>query len=175
MEIYLIRHTAPLVTPGFIYGRTEVELRASFDEEAGIIQQKLPKNLDVVYSSPSRRCTQLAALLSTDYQIDDRLYEFHFGDWEGQTWDTIDPRESQAWMDDFVNVSTPNGENMLQMQARVMAFWQDITQTSAEKLAIVTHGGVIRLLLAADRKLPLRSAFDIQVGYGDVFLLHPRE
>jgi alpha-ribazole phosphatase len=173
MEIYLIRHTFPLVAPGFIYGRTEVELCDSFAEETEIIQQKLPTNLDQVYSSPSQRCTQLAAILSTDYQIDHRLSEFHFGDWEGQTWDTIDQRESRVWMEDFVNVCTPNGENMLQMQARVMAFWQEMIQTSAEKLAVVTHGGVIRLLLAADQNLPLRSCFDIKVGYGDVFKLHP--
>lgn len=174
MEIYLIRHTTPDVAPGLIYGRTEVDLLDRFPDEVARIRSKLPVRLDVWYSSPSRRCTQLADQLTPAFQVDDRLCEFHFGDWEGKTWDTIDPDESKAWMDDFVNVSSPNGESMIQMNERVTAFWTDLIRQPHQTAGIVTHGGVIRLLLAADQKLPLATVFTIKVDYGDVVRLRSR-
>lgn len=116
MEVYLIRHTTPAITPGLIYGHLDVDLTDSFLEELKTVKQKLPPVLDAVYSSPSRRCTQLAQQLAADVIVDHRLSELNFGDWEGKTWDTIDPQDSRAWMDDFVNVPAPGGESMVQMQ-----------------------------------------------------------
>ena len=174
MEIYLIRHTTPDVTPGFIYGRTDVALAGSFLTEMVAIRQKLPVPFDAVYSSPAQRCTQLAEQLTPTFLVDDRLWELDFGDWEGKTWDSINPDESEAWMADFVNVRTPNGESMVQMNERVTAFWTELIQKRNKSVAVVTHGGVIRLLTAANRQLPLAKAFTINVDYGDVLLLHPR-
>lgn len=174
MEIYLIRHTTPVLSPGLIYGRTEVELLDSFPTEVDTIRSKLPAQFDAVYSSPSRRCTRLAEQLAPAFQIDDRLCEFNFGDWEGKTWDTVDPDESKAWMDDFVHVCSPNGESMLQMNERVQSFWTELVNQNYQNAGIITHGGVIRLLVAADQQLPLALAFTITVKYGDVVVLRPR-
>lgn len=171
MEIYLIRHTTPVLTPGLIYGRTEVELKNSFLDEAAAIRPQLPTQFDAFYSSPSRRCTQLAEQLAPAFRTDDRLCEFHFGDWEGKTWDTIDPAESKAWMDDFVHVCAPNGESMLQMNERVTAFWMELIRQPYQNVGVITHGGVIRLLVAAERQVPLASVFSIPVAYGEVVLL----
>lgn len=171
MEVYLIRHTTPEVAPGFIYGRTDVGLRESFLSEVKPIIGNLPSRLDAVYASPSTRCVQLAKQLTTEFTIDDRLYELDFGDWEGKTWDTIDQLESAAWMEDFVHVTTPNGESMVQMNERVTNFWKELVQKAYSTVAVVTHGGVIRLLLAADQQLPLASAFTINVDYGAVIRL----
>ena len=146
----------------------------SFLTEADEIKRKLPATFDAVYSSPSRRCTLLAEQLVQNFQIDNRLYEFNFGDWEGKTWDTIDRQESAAWMQDFVQIATPNGESMVQMNERVMAFWTDICQKAYKTVAVVTHGGVIRLLMAADQQLPLTSVFTLKVDYGEVVVLRPR-
>ncbi|GAB4041447.1 alpha-ribazole phosphatase [Spirosoma jeollabukense] len=171
MEIYLIRHTTPNITPGLIYGHLDVDLTDSFLEELAIVKQKLPATFEAVYSSPSRRCTQLARQLATNFVVDDRLRELHFGDWEGKTWDAIDQQESQAWMDDFVNVPTPGGESLRQMHERVAQFWQDLLKTTHRNVAVVTHGGVIRLLLAEEKQRPLTSVFEQKVAYGDVVLV----
>lgn len=171
MEVYLIRHTTPDILPGLIYGRTDVPLAASFPTELAAIRQKLPVAFDAVYASPAKRCTQLAEQLASTFVIDDRLYELNFGDWEGKTWDSIPPDESKDWMDDFVNVSTPNGESMIQMNERVAAFWTELAQKADKTVAVITHGGVIRLLTAAGRQLPLEKAFTIKVEYGDVVVV----
>jgi alpha-ribazole phosphatase len=171
MEIYLIRHTRPLIEKGLIYGRREVPLADTFQEEQQEILRQLPADLDAVYSSPSLRCTTLAQSITDFYQTDNALYEMNFGDWEGKTWETINREDSETWMNDFVNLSPPNGESLLAMQERVMPFWSQVTSLSYKQVAVITHGGVIRIILAAHRKLALKDAFTIQVGYAEVFRL----
>jgi len=171
MEIYLIRHTAPLITKGMIYGRTNVPLAESFEYEKERILSQLPDFLDAVYSSPSVRCTQLAAALSNNYQEDEALYELNFGDWEGETWDTVDRAASETWMKDFVNLAPPNGETMLEMETRVLKFWDGLLQRPSAHVALVTHGGVIRILLAKQQSVALKDSFSIQVGMAEVFRL----
>ena len=171
MEIYLIRHTAPLITKGMIYGRTNVPLAESFEDEKQRVLSQLPALLDAVYSSPSIRCTQLAAALSTNYLVDEALYELNFGDWEGETWDTIDRAASETWMNDFVNLAPPNGETMLEMETRVLKFWDNLLQSPLAHVALVTYAGVIRILLAKQQSIALKDSFSIQVGMAQVFRL----
>lgn len=169
MEIYLIRHTTPAIPQGFIYGRTDVPLADTFNQELIIIRQKLPSDLDVVYTSPSTRCTRLAGSIALDFITDERLYEVNFGQWEGKTWDTVDPQALNLWMEDYVNTPPPAGESLVQMQVRVLSFWQELLLQPFNKIIVITHGGVIRLILAALTHVPLPSVFDIRVNYGDIF------
>ena len=168
MEIYLIRHTTPVLSPGLIYGKLEVPLSPTFNEELEIIKSKLPDGLDKVFSSPSSRCTKLSKEIDPDFQIDTRLTELDFGDWEGGAWDTVDQDALQIWMNDFVNERVPGGESMMQMHGRVNEFRNDLLQMNYKRVGVVTHAGVIRLMLAIVRKTPLDQLFQIQVNYGDV-------
>lgn len=172
MEIYLIRHTTPSLSPGLIYGRLDVGLSDTFESEVTVIKEKLPKHFDHVYTSPSTRCVLLAQKINASFSKDDRLTEFNFGDWEGETWDSVNQRDLHTWMDDFVNGVVPGGESMIQMSERVLAFWTELNQQSYQKIAIVTHGGVIRLILAHVRQLALADAFDIKTTYGEVVKLN---
>jgi len=176
MEIYLIRHTTPLITKGLIYGQMDVKLADTFLEEKEIICKQLPISLNAIYSSPSSRCSQLASRIALTYpeiiyKEDKALYELNFGDWEGQTWDTVNRNDSEIWMNDFVNLSPPNGETMLQMQSRVLTFWAALLLQPHEKVAVITHGGVIRILLAHQRSIALKDAFSINVNMGEVVKL----
>lgn len=178
MEIYLIRHTKPLVGKGLIYGRSDVALAGSFSTEAAAVLKQLPEKIDAIYSSPSSRCTLLAGAIvaasgftGRSYVTDEALYELNFGDWEGQTWDTIDRAASEAWMKDFVHLSPPNGETMLGMEQRIFRFWDKLLQEPYATVCIVTHGGVIRTILARYRATPLKDSFSIPVAMGEVFRL----
>lgn len=168
MEIYLIRHTTPAVLKGFIYGRTDIPLADTFEEEMKAVLQQLPAPVDVVYTSPSSRCCLLAQQIAVNFITDERLYEVNFGKWEGRTWDDIDPEESKAWMEDYVNVCPPEGESMVQMLERVMCFWQELIQKPFKRVAVVTHGGVIRLLLAELNNISLQDIFQLKVDFGQV-------
>jgi alpha-ribazole phosphatase len=216
MEIYLIRHTTPLIEKGQIYGRNDVALAESFPEEKDQIIKQLPATFDAIYSSPSSRCTLLSAAIASAtglktvsserkntisgslvnsgfeqketsgsnrnepagpdanepaYQTDEALYELNFGDWEGKTWDSIDRTASETWMSDFVHLSPPNGETMLQMEQRILRFWDKLLKQPYKNVCIVTHGGVIRIILARYKSVQLKDAFSIHVGMAEVFKL----
>jgi alpha-ribazole phosphatase len=171
MEIYLIRHTTPLIKNGLIYGRMDVPLADSFTQEKDSVLKQIPANLDVVYSSPSFRCKVLAAEISSSYKQNEALYELNFGDWEGDTWDTVDRTECDLWMNDFVNQAPPNGETMLGMQQRVLSFWNELLKQPHQHAGIVTHGGVIRIILAHHKNIALKDSFTLKIGMAEVFKL----
>lgn len=168
MEVCLIRHTTPVFEPGLIYGRTELPLHADFPSELQAVRSQVIGDFDITYSSPASRCTELARALSPAFVIDHRLQELDFGEWEGKTWDTVGKQASQAWMDDYVNVCTPGGESMMQMYARVSEFWTELGHADYRNAAIVTHAGVIRLILSIVNQTELTRIFDIKVAYGEV-------
>ncbi len=172
MEVYLIRHTTPKVDKGICYGQTDLALASTFLEEKEEVLRQLPLQLDVVYSSPLQRCQLLAASLPARRLIlDSRLQELHFGQWEMQPWDSIPKAALDPWMQDFVNVAPAGGESFLQMKERVMASWQKLLATDHSRIAVVTHAGVIRLLMAVLHDKPLTEAFKLTVKYGEVIKL----
>ena len=169
MEIYLIRHTTPAIAKGICYGQSDIGLAPTFPVEKEKILAQLPAKVEAVYSSPLQRCHMLAQCIPTpQLYTDARLMEVSFGAWEMQAWNDIPADQLTPWMEDFVCASPPGGESMMQMYQRVLAFWQELQRTTHQTVAIITHGGVIRLLMAHVENRPLSTAFDLKVKYGEV-------
>jgi alpha-ribazole phosphatase len=177
MEIYFIRHTAPLIEKGICYGQSDVTLAASFEQERAQLNAQLPDSFDAVYSSPLMRCERLASTMTErPLTLDDRLKEVDFGDWEMQSWNDIPQPELDIWMKDFVNVSPPNGESMLDLQRRVLSWWKEVEQLSFERVAVVTHAGVIRVLHAHFENIPLDKSFGkFRIDCGGVLIYRASE
>ena len=170
MEIYLLRHTA-VATPGLCYGHHDVSLADTFAAEAEAVLARLPAvEPGRVFSSPATRCRQLAALLSPAPVLDERLRELHFGSWENQPWDALSPTELDPWMADYVHVAPPGGETYGQLQARAVAFLEELLATPppVAPAVVVTHGGVVRALLAHTLGMPLAHAFRLNIDFGSV-------
>jgi len=168
MLIHLIRHTTPDIEPGVCYGQKDLELANSFEQEKDSILNYLKPQYDIVYSSPLKRCQQLAKTIKTNsFSTEIDLMEVNFGHWEGVAWNDIPRSESQAWMKDFINIAPPDGESLLQMQQRVDNFIKRHIKPEVDHdIAVVTHAGVIRLFLAWALKIPLQNIFQIKLGYG---------
>jgi alpha-ribazole phosphatase len=167
MEIYLIRHTTPDIAKGICYGQADIDVTTTFDAEAALIKTLLPADIRHVHSSPLQRCRKLAEWLfpQTTIQYHDALKEINFGDWELRKWDDIATDDIQPWMNDFVNVQTPNGENYVQLYQRSTHFFNQLKESAP--IATVTHGGVIRSILSLITQTPLVesfSAFSLQYG-----------
>jgi alpha-ribazole phosphatase len=176
MEIYLIRHTTPKISKGICYGRSEVQLADTFYQEAESLRKILPETFDIVFSSPSQRCYQLARLLRAKKRLgDDRLLEMDFGDWEMKAWDTIDKNNLDVWMKHFVTMRVPNGESFMDLHDRVNEFIKTLVTKSYKNTAIVTHAGVIRCLVAKALQIPLTEAFGIPIAFASVTKLLANE
>jgi len=170
MEVYVIRHT-PVTIENTCYGQSDVPLAASHLQDAEEIAQKLPDDFDAIYCSPSQRCKDLAEILKLkDVICENDLMEMNFGDWEGKLWDNINTEELNKWMVDFVNIRTPNGENLQDLYQRVQSFLDKLRQKSPNKVLLITHAGVIRCIWAYLLEIPLQNIFKIRVGYKEVFI-----
>lgn len=169
MEIYLIRHTKPAIDTGICYGQADIDVADSFEEEAAIIKKQLPAALHI-YSSPLKRCYQLASYLYPQSIIEQHahLKEMHFGEWELQSWDAIPQETFNIWMEDFVNVRVPGGENYIDLYNRTISFYDHIISKD-QPAAIFTHSGNIRSILSYVNNVPLSESFlKFKIGYGEV-------
>lgn len=168
MNLYLIRHTTPDVPPGTCYGQSDAGLAASFADECVAVRAKLPEHWSRVCCSPLSRCRLLAEQLDSQPAEDRRLMELNFGDWEGKAWNDIDPHALTPWMNDFVNVACPGGESYRMLAERVASFWKDLTSQAHTNVAVVSHAGPIRAVLAHVLSLPLEHSFRLAIDYGSV-------
>jgi len=174
MEIHLIRHTAVENPENLCYGFAEMPLRKEYPEDFKTLE--LDKNYDIIISSPSERCRLLADYFNFDYQTDERLREMNFGSWELKKWTDIPEEEINPWYKDFVHEKTSGGENLLEMQKRVLNFWQELIQKKdIKKALIVTHAGVIRLIIQSVLQFPLENMFSIQIDYGKKVIINVNE
>lgn len=186
-DIYLIRHTTPLVSKGICYGQTDLDVTESFEEEAAVIGECLPAAFGAVYSSPLRRCSMLAERLfpGGPVLLRGELMEVHCGQWEMRKWDELPREEIDPWMADFVNIRIPGGESYIDLHERVNRCWEEIVGAADASgvaldaagdlpVAIVAHGGVIRSILAGLTGTPLIDSFKaFSLHYGCVIRLQP--
>jgi alpha-ribazole phosphatase len=175
MNVTLIRHTALQVPQGICYGQSDVDVAATFFAEVETLKSKLANmQFDAIYSSPLQRCTKLADALQgtlnmASYGVHPNLSELHFGDWEMQAWDDIPRDVFDEWAHNYAHIAPPNGETFSQMQQRVLDFLAEAQlQHAGQEIAIVTHGGVIRALIAHVLNMPLKGLFRFHIDHGGI-------
>jgi alpha-ribazole phosphatase len=163
MILHLIRHPRPLVDPGICYGRLDIEAENAA-ALAARLRAELPPSLPV-WSSPLCRCRSLAELLHPRPAFDGRLAEMNFGLWEGRPWDAIPRIELDAWAADVAGFAPPAGESPADLQRRALDF---VAALDVPEAVIVTHAGVIRVLLAHWRGLPPAEWPQLVLPYGSL-------
>lgn len=149
MRLILVRHPPPIVAPGLCYGATDLAVApAQRARVLAALAASLPPGLPL-YSSPLRRCAELAAgLACSSRTLDARLVELDFGAWEMQRWDDIARAQIDAWADDVVAYRPGGGESVLDMAERVAAFHADLVRREHACAIVVCHAGTMRLLMA---------------------------
>ncbi|OLU17453.1 alpha-ribazole phosphatase [Pseudomonas sp. PA1(2017)] len=172
MILHLLRH-----------GETEQGggLRGSLDDaltEAGWAQLRAAvqadEHWDALVSSPLQRCArfaeELAAARGLPLQLEPGLQELHFGEWEGRTaaqlMETDADDLGRFWADPYA-FTPPGGESLPAFETRVLDALQRLHPEYRERqLLVVTHGGVMRLLLARARGLPREQLLQVSVAHG---------
>ncbi|WP_223487675.1 alpha-ribazole phosphatase family protein [Pseudomonas sp. A-RE-19] len=170
------------------HGETELGggLRGSLDDaltdkgweqmRAAVVEQG---PWDRVVSSPLQRCArfaqELGAHLGLPVQLDKDLQELHFGAWEGQSAAALMETSAEAlglfWADPY-SFTPPDGEPVADFSARVLAAIERLHAAYAgERILLISHGGVMRLLLAQARGLPREQLLNVEVGHGALFSL----
>ncbi|MGM7701566.1 histidine phosphatase family protein [Pseudalkalibacillus sp. Hm43] len=109
------------------------------------------KEYDQFFSSDLKRCQQTCLRLfpHSEPTLLKEFREMNFGSWEGHTYESLKhDLHYQKWLDDPDQIAPPDGEGLDEFQERIMQGWSKIlADRKGRRLALVTHGGVIRSLL----------------------------
>ncbi|WP_435035649.1 alpha-ribazole phosphatase family protein [Pseudomonas neuropathica] len=170
------------------HGETELGggLRGSLDDaltDKGWAQMRAAVveggSWDRIVSSPLQRCARFAAELGEQLdlpvQLDKDLQELHFGAWEGQSAAALMETDAEAlglfWADPYA-FTPPQGEPVSEFSSRVLAAVARLHNAYAgQRVLLISHGGVMRLLLAQARGLPREQLLNVEVGHGALFAL----
>lgn len=170
MSITLVRHTRLLADPGLCYGTTDIDVAASFADEARQIVARIPA-CEHLLTSPLQRCAKLAALIAAKFDVDpivdNRIAEMDFGSWEGRPWSSISKEELDAWADDFLHARPHGGESVAMLRARTIEALADCRNRGGTHI-VVCHAGVIKAALATG---DTAAHFDAAPDFGDLVRL----
>jgi alpha-ribazole phosphatase len=135
---------------------------------------------DKIITSPLIRCHKVASTIAKQYSIplmvEEGFSEICFGEWEGKTAKQIMESDSEAlklfWQNPDKH-SPPGGEKTAEFKKRVMINWGEQTEANngSHKL-LITHGGVIRAILADILGLSLAGSFALDVPLASVSRVH---
>ncbi len=169
MNAVLIRHTRIVVPPGVCYGRSDVPLADTFPVEARSVRERMPWVPVEVWTSPALRCRALAERLgAAQVRFEPRLQELNFGAWEGCRWEEFRGPVSEAWARDPWNVRPPGGETAAELWARVNELRAELLARNADRIALVTHAGVIRAWRGLTTGRSLRKLWSEPVEWGGI-------
>jgi len=113
------------------------------------------ESLDAIYSSDLKRARYTAKAIngyhSLKVNILPELREIDFGDWEGKTHDEIQ-REWRGLLDEWERkpsqIKIPRGESIKDLAERTRSTIKKIVGNYPDqRVAIITHGGLIRIVL----------------------------
>ena len=177
-DLWLIRHPEPEQSAqGVCYGSLDVRLSPEGMQQSGAIAQALASHVfDAIYSSPSMRCTEVAARIAVgrpcEVQPVTDLRELDFGAFEGRSYDEIAalyPDLYRDWMERPTETQFPGGETFSQMCERVLGATRTLlARHEGQNIVFVTHGGAIRIILAEALGLPMANIFRIGQRYGAI-------
>lgn len=157
MNIYIIRHGETSSNKnGEYYGSLDIPLNKNGRLQMKALRAPLA-SLEVtrVYSSPSSRALESLKLcgdhLYDMVEIDSRLGELDFGEFEGKTYEEIEalyPEETKAWGRDWKSFCPPGGESFISFYHKVKAFFKELLTLQEENILIMAHSGVIKAIYA---------------------------
>lgn len=152
MRVALVRHLAPWIEPGVCYGRLDIGLHPSAEEQiAGLAANPALRGATRVWTSPAARCQRpadaIARALRVPLTIDPQLQELDFGAWEGQPWEAIGRGDLDRWAASPLTFAPPGGESGAGLLSRVRDFHARLRQDQQD-CVVVSHGGPLKVLLA---------------------------
>ena len=146
--------------------------------EAGRLAEALAQlELAAVYTSPLERARDTAAPLARAHGLplreEPRLLELDFGQWTGQSVATL--QDDPSWRRfnrERGTARIPGGETMPEAVARARDALSEIVAGWGEaRVAAVTHGDIVRGLVADALGLPLPRLLQLEVDPASVTIL----
>lgn len=137
---------------GLVQGQTDISLSRKGARQAKILAKRL-KSLQInkIYASKLKRAINTAKYIEKETKIEiethEGLNERSFGQYEGRPWSEIE-QSLIGKPEDFFLKTPKNGESYQMFEERVLTIFNNILDKHKGKtILVVTHGGVIRVLI----------------------------
>ncbi|GAA3337499.1 histidine phosphatase family protein [Curtobacterium pusillum] len=176
-ELVLVRHgETEWSKSGQHTGRTDIPLTENGIEQAKRAGRYLAdRTFALALSSPLQRARDTAALVGVDADIDEDLYEWDYGAYEGLTTPQIKVLRHGPWdlWTDGVPAGDTPGENAAEVRVRVERIIDRARPVLAdgEDAIVVAHGHVLRALGAAWIRLAPQDGAVLKLGTASVSVL----
>jgi probable phosphoglycerate mutase len=173
MNLVLVRHgETDWNRQERIQGHIDIPLNGRGQWQAQQAAQALAgQQIERLYSSDLLRAQTTAEMIGDvcgcAVEADSRLREKGFGAWEGLTFAEIKKRDAAGyarWREDPSLYTPAGGEGLNETAERVVQAWREIEESTAETVALVSHGGTLRILLRYLLGLAPDSYWEIKLG-----------
>jgi probable phosphoglycerate mutase len=170
--LYLLRHGAiDWPEPEAFIGQTDPPLSEEGRRQALAWRKPIHEvGFAAVWSSDLKRCVETAALVFANDQTEIRflpgLREIHLGTWDGIPRRRIREGRPDLWAargGDLSGFRPPGGESFRDLQQRVVRQVGCLAAEDPGPVCIVTHAGVIRVLICHCLGIPLANLFRIRL------------
>ena len=178
--LYLIRNGATEWSrEGRVAGRRELGLSTQGRAQAEELGERLKQcDLTEILSSPLPRAVETAELMAGPHHVevarDPRLTDFHVGQWEGLRHAELQQNEAyRTFLQHPDQAPFPGGERLADVRERMLS---SVSQALADNelgasIAIVSHAGPLRVLIAHYLGMPLDSFHRLRVSPSSVSAL----
>ena len=148
MKVYVARHGQTAWNAlSKTCGKTDLPLTEEGIRQAEALAEKIKEvSPDLIIASTMIRAIQTANIVAdacgAPVITDERLVELDYGIFEGQD------RKVPAFLENKKHFAYrfPGGESMLQLCYRIYSFLEDLKKRKEEKILVVCHGGVCRMM-----------------------------
>lgn len=167
MYIDILRH-GECDDQAWLRGRTDSELSLKGQKT---MQSQLPdmSKYDRVFCSPAQRCQVFTEQCFEEVKILSDWRERDFGLFDGLSYSQVlqtYPEQLKFYLDSPFDFQIPEAESFECFQKRIQSAWKTLMMNDANSILLVTHGGVMRIILQSLFKLPNEALFHFELGYG---------
>ena len=157
-EIILVRHGETEWNVAEIFrGRVDIELNETGIRQANLLAEYLNHvELDAVYSSPLKRALKTAQAIASYHNLETQvapgLIDFDYGRWQGLPHQEVRDKYKELyteWINHPHQVRMPDGESLDDVRRRTTGVVNNIITKYKDKVALVSHRVVNKVLICA--------------------------
>ncbi len=175
--IFLLRHGE--IETGDVrkfVGQRDLALTETGLDQARLWRRQLaPIRFSKIFTSDLPRCLDTAAIVAEEQSASilevPEFREINLGRWQGVEVDEIRrlyPEEYERRSRDIANFRPPGGESFSDLSGRVVPLFEQITEGLDGRVLIVSHSGVIRVILCRVLGLSLDNVLKLELDYGSL-------
>jgi broad specificity phosphatase PhoE len=146
-----------------------------------LIERLRTESIDAIYASDLSRSLTTAHAIGRAFALSPipvpELREIDFGQWEGLSWQEIEGRDriyACRWSKAYPDLPAPGGERFGAFESRVLSALKHLLAiTSHRCAAVVTHAGVMRVVLRSLCGLEEQEAWERTKAYCGYFRYQP--